>query len=232
MSMARLWVPIILINFKTYLEAVGQRAVTLAKYAAETTRETGVCVAIAPQTPDIGRITQDLDVPIFAQHIDPYPAGSYTGYVLAETVRDAGAIGTILNHSEHRLRMDELEASIKRAQEASLTTCVCSNVPTVGAAVAHFNPSMIAIEPPELIGTGKAVSKEKPEVVTEAVSIIKQVNGKLPVLCGAGIVDGGDVEAAFKLGAVGVLVSSSVVKSKAPRTLIFDLANAASKYVH
>jgi triosephosphate isomerase (TIM) len=230
--MARLWVPIILINFKTYLEAVGQRAVTLAKYAAETTRETGVCVAIAPQTPDIGRITQDLDVPIFAQHIDPYPPGSYTGYVLPETVRDAGAIGTLLNHSEHRLRMDELEASINRAQEASLTTCVCSNVPTVGAAVAHFNPSMIAIEPPELIGTGKAVSKSKPEAVTEAVTLIKQVNGKLPVLCGAGIVDGSDVEAALNLGAIGVLVSSSVVKSKDPRTLIFDLANAATKYLH
>ncbi len=230
--MARLWVPLILINFKTYIEAVGQRAVTLAKYAAETTRETGVCVAVAPQTPDIGRITQDLDVPIFAQHIDPFSAGSYTGFILPEAVREAGAIGTILNHSEHRLRLDELEASINRAQKANLTTCVCSNVPAVGAAVAHLNPSMIAIEPPELIGTGRAVSKVKPEVVTEAVSLIRQVNGKLPVLCGAGIVDGSDVEAALDLGAVGVLVSSSIVKSKDPRTLIFDLANAATKYLH
>lgn len=230
--MARLWVPIILVNFKTYLEAVGPRAVTLAKFAAETTRETGVCVAIAPQAPDIGRITQDLDVPIFAQHVDPYPAGSYTGFVLPEAVREAGAVGTLLNHSEHRLRMDELQACIKRCQQTRLTTCVCSNVPEVGAAVAHLEPSMIAIEPPELIGTGHAVSKAKPEAVTEAVSLIKQVNPKLPVLCGAGIVDGGDVEAALKLGAVGVLVSSSVVKSKDPRTLIFDLANAATKYQH
>jgi triosephosphate isomerase len=230
--MAKIWVPLILINFKTYIEAVGQRAVTLAKYAAETTRETGVCVAIAPQIPDISRITQDLDVPIFAQHIDTYPAGTYTGYISPEAVREAGAIGTILNHSEHRLRLDEIDASIKRAQEARLTTCVCSNVSAVGAALAHLNPSMIAIEPPELIGSGNAVSKVQPEAVTDSVNLIKQVNSKIHVLCGAGIVDGGDVEAALKLGAVGILVSSSVVKSKDPRTLIFDLANAASKYLH
>ena len=49
----KLETPIIIVNFKTYLEATGQKAVELAKSAEKASKETGVSIAVAPQFADI-----------------------------------------------------------------------------------------------------------------------------------------------------------------------------------
>jgi triosephosphate isomerase (EC 5.3.1.1) len=64
----------------------------------------------------------------------------------------------------------------------------------------------VAIEPPELIGTGRAVSRVAPDVVRRGVEAVRSVSGDVKVLCGAGVTNGEDVRAALRLGAVGVLV--------------------------
>jgi triosephosphate isomerase len=88
---------------------------------------------------------------------------------------------------------------------------------------------MVAIEPPELIGTGRAVSKENPAIVTEAVKRIRRVNPSMAILCGAGISTGEDVYAALKLGANGILVASGVVKSPKPEGVLADFCNAVRR---
>ena len=217
--------PIIAINFKTYAQATGERALKVAKAAEEVYKETGVTIVVAPQLADLYRIAQEVEIPVFAQHIDPIKPGSHTGHVLPEAVKEAGAVGTLLNHSENRMILADLEAAIRRAEEVGLMTMVCSNNPAVSAAVAALTPNYVAVEPPELIGTGVPVSKAKPEVITNTVELVKKVNPGVKVLTGAGISTGEDVKKALELGTVGVLLASGVTKAKDPEKAIRDLVS-------
>ncbi|WP_461863154.1 triose-phosphate isomerase [Thermococcus sp.] len=223
--MGKLGEPVIAINFKAYAQATGVRALAIAKAAERVWRETGVTIVVAPQLVDLYRIAQEVEVPVFAQHIDPIKPGSHTGHVLPEAVKEAGAVGTLLNHSENRMVLADLEASIRRAKEVGLMTMVCSNNPAVSAAVAALGPDYVAVEPPELIGTGIPVSKAKPEVITDTVELVRRVNPNVKVLTGAGISTGEDVKKALELGSVGVLLASGVTKAKNPEKAIKNLVS-------
>lgn len=219
--------PLILVNLKTYLEAVGKKAEDLAKVSEKVSNETGTCIGLAPNFTDMSRIST-FNIPVFSQHIDPIEPGPFTGHILAESVVEAGATGTIINHSEKRLKLSDIELAIERAKQVGLVTVVCANTTRVGIAVAAFAPSMVAIEPPELIGTGVAVSKAKPEVVSNSVREIKKINPDIEVLCGAGIVSGRDVYAAIKLGSSGILVASGVIKAPNWENILMEFAKAAA----
>jgi len=227
--LAKIKTPIVIVNFKTYAEGTGRKALELAKAAEEVSRETGVCFSVAPQFVDIPIIVREVDIPVFAQHIDPIKPGSHTGHILPEAVKEAGADGTLINHSERRLRLADIDAAVTMARELDLITVVCTNNTSVSAAAAALKPDMIAVEPPELIGTGIPVSKAKPEVVTSTVEAVKKINPDVTVLCGAGITNGDDVAAALKLGTEGVLVASGIVKAKDPRKVMEEFAEAAKK---
>lgn len=221
--------PLILINLKTYNESMGKKAVKLAKIAEEVYRETGICIALAPQFTDLQRVAASSEVPIFAQHIDPITPGRGTGFILAEAVVEAGAIGTLLNHSERQLILADLEISLKRAKEVGLKVVICSNNQAVSSATAALGPDFIAVEPPELIGTGIPVSQTQPEVVTATVETIQKINSAVLPLCGAGISTGADVAAAMKLGTYGVLLASGVTKAADPKKVLLEMAQHAKK---
>jgi len=228
-GLTKLRTPIILINFKTYAEATGKKALKLAETAANVSLETDICIGLAPQLTDLASVARLVALPVFAQHIDPITAGSFTGHVLPESVKEAGATGTLINHSERRLRLADIDTAIRRAREAGLISVVCANNPDVSAAVAALKPQMLAVEPPELIGTGISVSKAKPKVVSGTVKLVKEINSDVVVLCGAGISKGEDVRAALKLGTEGVLVASAIVKAKDPYTVLLEFAEAVTK---
>ncbi len=223
--MGKMKEPIVAINFKTYAQATGKGALRIAKAAEKVWKETGITIMVAPQAVDLRMIAENVEIPVFAQHIDPITPGSHTGHVLPEAVKEAGAVGTLLNHSENRMVLANLEAAIRRAEEVGLMTMVCSNNPAVSAAVAALNPDYVAVEPPELIGTGIPVSKAKPEVITDTVELVKRVNPDVKVLTGAGISTGEDVKKALELGSVGVLLASGVTKAKDPEKAIWDLVS-------
>ena len=218
--------PLILVNFKTYSEATGRKAVKLAKTAEKISLETEVCIGLAPQFVDIASIASTVSVPVFAQHIDPIAPGRFTGHILPEAVREAGAVGTLINHSERRLKPADIDATIARARESDLLSVVCANNAAVSAAAAALKPNMVAVEPPELIGTGIPVSKAKPEVVSGTVDLVKSINPDVVILCGAGITRGEDVAAALRLGTEGVLVASGVVKAKDPYKVLLEFAES------
>jgi len=221
--------PFILVNFKTYSEATGEKALKLAKTAEKISLETEVCIGIAPQFVDIAPISHAVSIPVFAQHIDPIAPVSFTGHILPESIREAGAVGTLINHSERRLTLADIDATITRARESDLLSVVCANNASVSAAVAVLNPNMIAVEPPELIGTRIPVSKARPEVVSGTVELVKRINPDVVILCGAGITTGEDVAAALRLGTEGVLVSSGVVKAKDPYKALLEFAESITK---
>lgn len=213
------------VNFKTYMEATGKRAIELAKVAEDVSRETGVTIIVAPQFTDIEPVSKTVDIPIFSQHMDAVKPGAHTGHVLAEAVKSAGADGSLLNHSERRINPSEITESVKLCAEADLRSLVCADTTEASVGIAKMMPDMIAIEPPELIGTGISVSKARPELITESVNEIRKLNRGVKVLCGAGVTSAEDVSKALELGSEGVLVASSIVKSKNPRIVLQSMAN-------
>ena len=224
--MSEVCTPLILVNFKTYFEGTGKKAIELAKIAEKVSLETNVCICLAPQFTDISLIAHQTSVPVFAQHIDPIIYGSFTGHILPESVKEAGAIGTLINHSERRLKIHNVKLAISRAREINLISVVCAIDPSVIKIAAEIKPEIINVEPPELIGTGISVSKSRPDVVSNTVKLVKQINPKIIVLCGAGITSSEDVSAALKLGAEGISVSSSIVKAKYPYNILLKFAKA------
>ncbi len=222
--------PFLLVNFKTYLEATGKRAVELSRTIEQVANSYNVNVGVAPQFCDIAPIAAQVQVPVFAQHVDPIAPGAHTGHVLAEAVKAAGGSGTLVNHSERTVLTSDIEKSVAHTHEIGLSTVVCAATPALAATVALCKPDMIAIEPPELIGSGRAVSKERPEIVSDAVRKIRAVNHEVGILCGAGVTTGKDVYAALKLGAQGVLVASGVVKAARPEDVMVDFCKGVRKY--
>ncbi len=223
---SKLQTPTIIVNFKTYSEATGQRAAELAKQAEKVSKETGVCIVVAPQCADITRVTEAVEIPVFAQHIDPIWPGSHTGQVLADAIKEAGAVGTLINHSERQIKLADIDAVVNLTAEKDLISCVCTSNPSISAAVAYFHPDIISIEPPELIGSGVAVSKAKPEEVSKTVQLVRKINSEAVILCGAGISHGQDVAVALKLRTQGVLVASAIVKAKDPYSMLCEFAEA------
>ena len=182
-----------------------------------------------PNSLDLAKVAEAVDIPVFAQHIDPIKPGNSTGHVLAESVKEAGAVGTLINHSERQLRLIDVDAIIALAKEKSLVSCVCANNPSVSAAIAAMHPDITSVEPPELIGTGISVSKAKPEIISDTVKLVQKVDSKMTILCGAGISTAEDVSIALKLGTQGVLVASGIVKAKDPYTVMRAFADATKQ---
>jgi len=202
---------ILLINLKTYEEGTGAKALEIAKIA---NRFAGgkTEIIIAAQATDIRLIASEVNIPVFSQHVDPVKYGSGTGWTLPESVKHAGAKGTLLNHSERRIDTETLRKSLSRCRELALRTVVCAETPDKAKEIASLKPDYIAIEPPELIGGDISVSKTRPEVITDSIRKVNSV-ARIPVLCGAGIKNSGDVRKALELGAKGILVASGVVRA-------------------
>jgi triosephosphate isomerase len=222
--MKRLEKPLIVLNFKCYAESIGPNSLKLAKIAEKISGDLGLTIIVCPTYIDLQRVASEVSIPVFAQHFDPVELGAHTSYIPLEAVRDAGAVGSLVNHSERRLLLADVDACISRARDLGLHTCVCSNNASVSASIAALNPDIVAVEPPELIGSGKSVSKTKPEVVTSTVKLIRDINEKVIILCGAGITTGEDARSAIRLGTDGVLLASAYTKAADPAKVLAELA--------
>jgi triosephosphate isomerase len=210
----------VLVNLKAYPcdpVEVGEAAATVAD-------ESGARVGVAPQTAHVERVAA-TGVETWAQHISSVGHGSHTGSTLAEAVSDAGARGTLLNHSERRVTLADVDAAVDAADRAGLATVVCANNPRQVAAAAALEPDAVAVEPPALIGTGTPVSKADPDVVRDAVTAAERVDPDVDVYCGAGISTGADVTAARELGADGVLLASGVAGADDPGEALRSLVD-------
>lgn len=217
--------PIVILNYKTYLESSGENALELARALKSASEESGITMVAAPQAADIYRIQDQIYLPIFAQHIDSITPGGHTGSNLIETLIEAGISGSLINHSENRMKLADIDEVIQLCKQNDIESCVCTNNIATSKAIATFSPDAVAVEPPELIGTGIPVSQAQPEVVEDSVKGVKSINKKIKVLCGAGISTGDDMKAAMDLGADGVLLASGIVKAENPKEALLDLVS-------
>jgi len=217
--------PLILVNLKTYKEGMGNRAHQITTAAQLVAKESGVTIGIAPSYIDLHPLAYHFTIPIYAQHVDGYEPGAHTGHVTADSIKLAGAAGSLVNHSERRLTLAEIEGSVRALQAQKLVAVVCTNNEMTSAASAALSPEYVAIEPPELIGSGVSVSKANPEIIRRSVALVHEVNPKTKVLTGAGIQSGECVKIAVDLGTDGVLLASSVVKAQDPGAVLRDLVS-------
>jgi len=171
-------------------------------------------------------IASTVKVPVFAQKVDLGEQGKSTGATIPESIKAAGCAGSLLNHSESRIPLDVLGRTIERMRGLGLTSCACAETADEAVEIAGLNPEFLAIEPPELIGTGRAVSKARPELLTGTAEALAGAGYEGSLLCGAGIVSGEDVAAAVRLGTEGILVASSVVKAPDWQAKLRELGTA------
>jgi len=220
--------PLIALNLKAYKESMGERGLALCRIAEEVAKETGASIIVAPQNLDLSWIAKSVSIPVFAQHIDSNAPGAFTGSITADAVKEAGCQGTLLNHAERKIHLENIQLGIELARKAGIKTLLCADSVDEAKRIAPLKPDFIAVEPPELIGSGISVSKAKPEIVSSTVEAVKCIQN-IPVLCGAGISNGEDVRKAIELGADGVLLASAFVKAANPKAVLLDMANAARK---
>lgn len=217
--------PAVVVNFKVYVEVVGEKGLKLAKICEQVAQETGKSIVIAPQQVDLALIANEVGIPVFSQHLDAVGVGSHTGHTTLEAVGAAGAKGTLINHSECRLKIADIDWLVQKCRAAGLETIVCTNNLDVSKACALLNPNYIAIEPPELIGGDISVTNADPDIIKNTVSEIKTLSPEVGVLCGAGVKTGDDVAKALELGTEGVLLASGVTKASDPKSALLDLVN-------
>ncbi|MFO7928355.1 MAG: triose-phosphate isomerase [Candidatus Humimicrobiaceae bacterium] len=217
--------PFFEIGPKAYM--YGKDVLDLAKAAERASKKYNVQIIFDPQYTDIFQITEKTDkLLIFAQHMDSIKKGRGYGSVLPEAVKAAGAVGVILNHSEKRISLAELNKTIKRADEVGLASMVCADTIEEAAAIAHLGPNIIAAEEPELIGTGK---KSRSDFVKEAMQIVHSINPGIYVLQGAGISSGKDVYDVIKSGAIATGSSSGICKAENPTLMVEEMIRSLRK---
>ena len=215
--------PMIVVNCKTYPEALGKRGWDLAGRLAAVAQETGASVVLAPPASDLAHVAKLVRIPVFAQHVDAVTPGPTTGWLPPESLLEAGVAGTLINHSERKVAWEEMAKSVPRCRELGLEVIACADDIVEAETLAKLSPDYIAIEPPELIGGDISVTTANPEIVSGAVERIRAVNPNVGVLCGAGVKSRKDVAKALELGTVGVLLASGVVKAKDPEAALRDL---------
>ena len=201
----------LVINCKNYMEVAGERIAEFVRVAERVSERYGVEIAVAPPQHLIGTVAGS-SIPILAQHADEAGIGSTTGFVVLEMLRESGVRRSLINHSEHRVSAVAVKRLVQRMRELEMISIVCVRDEEEAGRYAGFNPDYIAVEPLVLIGSGRAISKERPDLITGAGKAIG-ASGQTGLLCGAGIISGADVAKAVELGAKGVLVASGIVKA-------------------
>lgn len=213
------------INFKAYETAFNDIALNIAKTSNNLiSKYNNVRIILAVPAIMVSKIKEFYD-DVFLQHLDPIDFGAYTGYIPADALKYSEIKGALINHSEHKIVYRDIEKVLRKLNQVGKESLVCADTAGEAAGIAYLKPNMIAVEPPELIGSGIPVSKAKPEVITNSVNAVKKVND-IPVLAGAGITVPDDAVKAIELGSSGVLIASAVMKSKEPDKIIEEFVNA------
>jgi triosephosphate isomerase len=216
--------PILVINLKNYDEIYSNYSIDISKISESVANETSVEIIVCPPNPVLYKVIDSVNIPIYAQHVDDAKIGSSTGSIVPELLKSINCPGSLINHSEKRIPLEEIEKLIMRFRDLELTSLVCAQSIDEVESIAKLKPDIIAIEPPELIGSGRAVSKVNPKIISDSVDTVKSITNEVDVLCGAGIMTGEDVSIALELGSKGILIASGIIKANNWKNIIIELS--------
>lgn len=211
--------PIIIINFKGYKNSSGKLGTNLIKSLSKV-KNNNYEIILAPTFINLKDTTCHK---IFSQHVDPLEFGKNTGSVSIDELKSIGIKGSILNHSEKKLKSQQLIKTTQLCKKKKFKLVICASSMLELKKIAHLNPEYIAYEPSNLIGGNISVTKAKPKVIINAVELVKKISPKTKLLVGAGIHSKKDISQALILGANGVLLSHKITKSKNPEKTLKKL---------
>jgi triosephosphate isomerase len=213
----------IFVNYKTYEEGSGQRAVALTKVLEEVAHESQVKIIPVVQIIDAEAIIASTTLEVWIQHVDPLTYGAHTGWTLPEEAAKIGVSGVFLNHSEHKFdNFDALYTANEKAMSANLKTLIFAGTLDELKKITELAPTYVAYEPPELVGsTTTSVARAQPEIISQAAEIATSAGE--PLIVGAGVSSMEDVKKSLELGAVGVAVATAIVKAADPQKALTDL---------
>lgn len=150
---------------------------------------------------------------IFAPYMDPVYMGRGMGLVLPEGIKDAGAIGVLMNHCEKPMTLPQIKKTIDRANELDLLSFACADSIAEAKAIAQLHPDIINPEPTELIGSGQASDMSYVMDVTRA---IREIDPHILVEQAAGITRGQQVFDFICAGSDGAGAGSGIFNAKDP----------------
>jgi len=217
----------IFINFKTYPQGTGEKAVELAKICEGFGGDGKFEIIPVVQAADLYRIKQSVKIPVWVQHTDWQKQGQHTGWQNLEAVVEAGASGTLLNHSEHPLSPGTIKQVLARVKEAKrqknkdFEVMVCCKTLGQMERLAKLKPGYLGYEIEELIG--KEVSIVDFDI--KALEHAKEICKEIPLIIGAGVHKPGDLKKAKELGCGGVLISSAIVLAENPKEKLAEIVN-------
>lgn len=213
----------IFVNFKTFKEGSGEEALRLVKTIEEVSNENNVKIIPCVQAIDLKEVASGTKLEVWVQNIDPVEYGAHTGAILPEEVVEAGGEGTLLNHSEHKVKnFEDLKKMVERAKDAGLKTLIFAGDLNELKKICDLSPTFASYEPPELIGNKTtSVASAQPEIISKAVEVTHAKG--VPLIVGAGIHSSSDVLKSRELGAVGVAVATDIVKAESPKKELLDL---------
>ncbi len=213
----------IFVNYKTFEESSGPKALTLTKILEETAGEMEIKIIPVVQIIDAESVIASTKLEVWIQHVDPISFGAHTGWTLPEEAARIGVSGVFLNHSEHKFdSFDALYTANEKAMSANLKTLIFAGSLDELKKIVTLAPTYVAYEPPELVGsTTTSVAEAQPEIISQAVEIARAAG--LPLIVGAGIHSLKDVKKSLELGAVGVAVATDIVKAVDPKKELLDL---------
>ena len=212
----------IFLNFKVYKQTWGDGAIKMAKICKKVMDETGMEIIPVVSALDLVRVKEIMgNKKVYLQNIDGDLDGQYTGKISLKQAQMLGASGAVINHSENRLKPGTVLQLLK-IWPKDMDSVVC--IQTLGQTerwAKNIKPTYIAYEPSYLIGSSdKSVATEKPEMIKKMADIYKGIN----VLAGAGIKTQEDMKVMKKMGGVGVILASGVIKAEDPEKVLMELA--------
>jgi len=222
----KLFVRPLIINLKNYLEIGGNESIKFARKATGARKKYDVDIIIAPPLSSLLAVSNITKLPVVSQHVDDESVGPTTGFIVPEIIKSCGAVGSLINHSEHKIDLLTIKNLVKRLRGLDLISIVCAADIGEVNNISGLSPHYIAIEPPELIGNGIAVSRANPSIISNSVKAVRSNSPTTRVLCGAGIINKSDVTQALDLGADGILVASGIIKSSSWYHKIEELSSA------
>jgi triosephosphate isomerase len=213
----------IFVNYKTYEESSGEKAIELTKIIEEVAKDSQIKIIPVAQAIDLREIIKDTLLEIWVQSVDPVDFGAHTGSVLPQEVLESGAKGTFLNHSENKITdFEVLSHTVKLCKEIGLKTLVFAADLEELKKNLDLNPDFISYEPPELVGSKEtSVASAKPQIVSDAANLAKDAG--IPLIIGAGIHTSEDIKKGLELGAAGFAVASGIIKADDPRQALIEL---------
>src|SRR5206468_11463845 len=175
----------LVINLKNYNEISGDNSTKIVQDAKKASLSNHKDIIIAPPPSSLLALSK-IKIPIISQHVDDVALGATTGFIVPEIVKSYGAVGSIINHSEHKIEYLQIKSLVKRLRDLEMVSIVCAADLDEVEKTSRLSPDFLAIEPPELIGNGVAVSKANPSIVRNSVKVVKRVSPAVKVICGAG----------------------------------------------